>query len=110
VLLIPANKNTFNNTSKNFVKYLEFSHLNIPVLAPNIPPYSKIIKTNENGFLCDKKEDYFMQLEFLYTARQKFEKATDMAYTTASDYYITIDNNINILRTIYFPNNVLPKE
>lgn len=109
-LLIPANKNTFNNTSKNFVKYLEFSHLNIPVLAPNIPPYSKIIKTNENGFLCDKKEDYFMQLEFLYTARQKFEKATDMAYTTASDYYITIDNNINILRTIYFPNNVLPKE
>ena len=49
ILLIPANKNTFNNTSKNYIKYLEFAYMNIPVLAPDLTCYSDIIKTNDNG-------------------------------------------------------------
>jgi hypothetical protein len=103
-ILIPAQKNTFNNTSKNYVKYLEFAHQNITVLAPNLTPYSKIIKTNENGFLCEKKEDYLMQIEFLFSTPNKFDAALNLAYATAVDYNISLDNNINILKTIYFPN------
>jgi hypothetical protein len=104
LFLIPANGNKFADTSKNNIKYLEFAYLNVPVIAPNIKPYSEnLIKTNENGFLCDKKEDYFMQIESFFTVQDKFTRVPDLAYTTASDYNITLDNNINILKSIYFP-------
>jgi glycosyltransferase involved in cell wall biosynthesis len=104
LILIPANQNNFNNTSKNYIKYLEGAYLNIPVIAPNIKPYSEIIKTNENGFLCTKKEDYFMQIESFYTVREKFTRVPEFAYATATDYTITLDNNLNIIKSIYFPN------
>jgi glycosyltransferase involved in cell wall biosynthesis len=103
VLLIPANKNTFNNTSKNYVKFLELAYLNIPVLAPNIKPYSDLISTNKNGFLCDEKEDYLMQMEAMFEFRQKFDDVLGSAYATVMDYDITIKSNIDILSNIYFP-------
>lgn len=103
VLLIPANKNTFNNTSKNYVKYLEMAYMNIPVLCPNIKPYSDIVATNQNGFLCDEKEDYLMQLEAMYEFRQKFDDTLGPAYATVVDYDITLQGNIDILTNIYFP-------
>lgn len=100
-LLIPANDNLFNNTSKNYVKYLEFAILNIPVIATDIKPYSDLIKTNENGFLANKKEDYLFQLETLITSKEKFDAVLDFAYTTAFDYNIIADNNIEIIKQIY---------
>lgn len=105
VLLIPANKNTFNNTSKNYVKYLELAYMNTPVIAPNIKPYNDLITTNKNGFLCDVKEDYFMQLEAMFNFREKFEDVLGHAYATAIDYDITVGGNIEILKKIYFLDN-----
>jgi glycosyltransferase involved in cell wall biosynthesis len=102
VLLIPANKNTFNNTSKNYVKYLEMAYMNTPVIAPGIKPYSDLITTNKNGFLCNEKEDYFMQLEAMFNFREKFEDVLGHAYATTVDYNIAGENNIEILKKIYF--------
>ena len=59
-MLIPAKDNKFNETSKNYVKYLELAYLNVPVIAPAIKPYLDLISTNQNGFLCSEKEDYYM--------------------------------------------------
>jgi glycosyltransferase involved in cell wall biosynthesis len=106
ILLIPANVSTFNHTTKNYIKYLEFAHLSIPVLAPDIKPYQELITTNKNGFLCGSKDDYFMQVETIFQAREKFEGVMGPAYATASDYSILHENNINILRQIYFPGYV----
>lgn len=105
VILIPGSKNTFNNTTKNYVKYLEFAFMNIPVLAPNIKPYSDLIETNRNGFLCDAKEDYLMQLEAMFDFRQKFDDVLGSAYAIAVDYDITIKANTDILTKIYFPSH-----
>lgn len=112
VLLIPANKNTFNNTSKNYIKYIELAYLNVPVIAPNIRPYGNcpesqdnIIATNQNGFLCDTKEDYMMQIESIFTAKEKFDSVLDLAYATGVDYDIKAGNNIEILKKIYFPDD-----
>jgi hypothetical protein len=112
VLVIPANKNTFNNTSKNYVKYLELAYFNVPVIAPNIRPFGNspntkenLIATNQNGFLCDKKEDYMMQIESMFTTREKFDGVLGVAYATAVDYDITVTSNIEILKKIYFLDN-----
>ena len=104
VLLIPANKNSFNRTSKNYIKYIEFAYLNVPVIAPNIDPYSNLISTNQNGFLCDDKGDYFFQIGAMFTTPEKFEASIGPAYAlAASEYNIVADNNIKNLRLIYFP-------
>ncbi len=103
IMLIPANDSVFNKTSKNYIKYLELAYLNIPVIAPNIPAYADLISTNKNGFLCSAKEDYAMQLDTFFTAPDKFESVTGPAYATATDYDIKLENNIEILKQIYFP-------
>jgi hypothetical protein len=103
ILIIPATKSKFNDTTKNYIKYLEFAHMNIPVLAPNIPPYSFLISTNQNGFLCDSKDDYVMQLETMLSEPAKFEGVLGVAYATATDYLASDPANIQKLKTIYFP-------
>ncbi len=103
VLIIPARKNKFNDTSKNYVKYLEFAHMNIPVIAPFIEPYADLIKTNENGFLCEDKDSYMFQLESMFLEPGKFDGTLGIAYATASDYAITDKTNIEKLLAIYFP-------
>ncbi len=103
VLIIPATKSKFNETSKNYVKYLEFAQMNIPVIAPNIAPYAALIHTNQNGFLCDDKEAYTFQLETMLSEPAKFENVLGVAYATAHDFNITDPVNIQKLKNIYFP-------
>jgi glycosyltransferase involved in cell wall biosynthesis len=103
VLIIPATKSKFTDTSKNYIKYLEFAHMNIPVIAPNILPYSDLITNNTNGFLCSAKEDYAFQLETLYTEPSKASGTLGIAYATASDMNIAEECNILKLKSIYFP-------
>ncbi len=103
ILIIPGKKNQFNDTSKNYIKFIEAAYMNIPVIAPNIMPYSRLMKTNENGFLCDDKEAYTMQLETILPEPVKFESVLGVAYATAVDHIITDEKNIESLKKIYFP-------
>jgi glycosyltransferase involved in cell wall biosynthesis len=103
VLIIPSTKSKFNDTSKNYVKYLEFAHMNIPVIAPEIAPYTDLVETNKNGFLCADKDAYKFQLETMYTEPAKYEATLGVAYATAFDYNIAEASNIDKLKTIYFP-------
>ncbi len=103
VLIIPANNSKFNETSKNYIKYLEFAHLNIPVIAPNIKTYSKLITNNVNGFLCTVKEDYMFQLETMFTEPAKSAGTLGLAYATASEKNILEEGNLKIIEAIYFP-------
>lgn len=65
LLFIPLINNTYNATSENYNKYLEAALFNIPVLTVNIFPYNRCISDQINGFLYDKKEDFFDYLRFL---------------------------------------------
>ena len=103
VLIIPANKNKFNDTSKNYIKYIEFAYMNIPVIAPFIAPYQDLITTNENGFLCEDKDAYTFQIETMFSEPAKYEGTLGIAYATASDYIITEKSNTNKIINIYFP-------
>jgi hypothetical protein len=103
MLIIPANVNVFNHTSKNTVKYFEAAFLNIPVIGPKIKPYEDLIETNLNGFLCAKKEDYFMQVESYFKEPAKFSGSLGPAYATMTDFNANSDTSIQILKKIYFP-------
>jgi hypothetical protein len=103
VLIIPGTKSKFNDTSKNYVKYLEFAHMNIPVIAPLVSPYASLISTNKNGFLCEDKDSYSFQLETMLTEPAKAEGVLGSAYATANDNVITDPANLQRLIAIYFP-------
>lgn len=103
VLIIPANKNKFNDTTKNIVKYLEFAYMNIAVIGPHIEPYKELITNNKNGFLCEDKDTYMFQLETMLTEPAKYEGTLGLAYATAVDYNIAESGNIDKLKKIYFP-------
>lgn len=116
IFLIPANKTPFNNTSKNYVKFMELALLNVPVIVPAIRPFGNcpedkenMIITNQNGFICEKKEDYFMQLDSFFHSKEKFDGVLGPAYAMATDYNIILPNNVKILQSIYFPLDV-PKQ
>lgn len=50
-MIIPMRKILFNATSENLNKFLESGLLGVPVIAPQMPPYSDVIVDQNNGFL-----------------------------------------------------------
>jgi hypothetical protein len=99
--VIPASPNKFNETSKNYIKYIEFSRLGVPVIAPNIKPYQKIISPNGNGVLCDKKETWTFQMETFLKDPDKFESMLTHSSATALDFDISDKQNMEKLMQVY---------
>lgn len=60
--------NTEFNTSKSEIKWEEYSALEIPCVAQNIPPYSLNIFNGDTGFLCSDSEDWVENLSLLIEA------------------------------------------
>jgi hypothetical protein len=65
LIFIPLIKSLYNATSESYKKYLEAGIHNIPVIAPNIYPYNKVIRDKQNGFIYDKREDFIPYLKDL---------------------------------------------
>jgi glycosyltransferase involved in cell wall biosynthesis len=99
--IIPAKNNKFNQTSKNIVKFYEFSALNIPIIAPNIDAYRDVIEQNGNGVLCDTKEEWKFELETFLKAREKYEDFADRAYASLIDHDISDKSSIETLMGLY---------
>ncbi len=57
LLFVPLIQNIYNATSESYKKYLEAGINSIPVIAPNMYPYNRVIRDKENGFLFGEPED-----------------------------------------------------
>lgn len=99
--VIPSSPKPFYATSKNYIKYLEFSRLGVPVIAPNIEPYSKIISNNGNGILCDEKETWAFQMKTFLDDPAKFEAMQGPAYATSADHDINDPEAIKHLLNVF---------
>ncbi|MCF8360732.1 MAG: hypothetical protein K9H26_18400 [Prolixibacteraceae bacterium] len=99
--VIPAKVNKYNATSKNYIKFLEFSRLNIPVIAPNLPCYQDLIQHNGNAVLCDTKEEWRFELEIFLKDPAKYYGLADRAYASAIDYDIRDKSNLENIMEIY---------
>ena len=64
VAVIPLKDDLFNRC-KSSIKWVEYSALQIPCVARNIPPYSEVIEHGETGFLYNNNEECEMYLEKL---------------------------------------------
>jgi len=116
LLFIPVINNTYNVTSENYKKYIDFSIMGIPTLAPDMYPYNQIIKNEVNGFLYDteKKENLpaFIYDIFLKTVKDKKINISQMDFLVErveadiyNKYYLA-DNYINnFTNEIYNINN-----
>ncbi len=65
LLFVPLIQNIYNATSENYNKYLEAGLYGIPVLAPDIYPYNKVIRNEQNGFIFQSRETFIPYLKNL---------------------------------------------
>lgn len=75
--IAPIENNKFN-TCKSEIKWEEYSSLEIPCVASNIPPYSLNIDHEKTGFLASNKKEWKEYLTALikdYGLRSKISKA-----------------------------------
>ena len=75
LLLVPLDKNNFNNAKSN-IKFIEASSVLTPILAKNCNEFT-IIKDQETGFLYD--EDFYDKLEWIYHNRSILPKIAQNA-------------------------------
>jgi glycosyltransferase involved in cell wall biosynthesis len=64
VAVIPLKDDLFNRC-KSAIKWIEYSSLQIPCVARNIPPYSEVIEHGKTGFLYNNNDECEMYLDKL---------------------------------------------
>ena len=74
LLFIPLRKNTFNETSENYNKFLEAGLFNVPTMVYDIFPYNQIIKNGDNGVLLSKKDDFIERLKFFTENKNELKR------------------------------------
>jgi len=74
LLFIPLRKNTFNETSENYNKFLEAGLFNVPTMVYDIFPYNQIIKNGDNGVLLSKKDDFIERLKFFVENKNELKR------------------------------------
>lgn len=99
--IIPAKANKFNDTSKNLIKFYEFTRLGIPVIAPDTGQYKQAIQHNDNAVLCDSKESWLFEMETFLKDPDKYFGLQDRAYNSIIEKEISDKDNIEILMDIY---------
>ncbi len=62
LLFIPLINNLYNATSENYNKYLEAGVFKVPIIAPDIYPYNRLITHENNGFIFSKRETFIPYL------------------------------------------------
>ena len=113
LLFIPLKDNSFNRTSEIYQKYIDAGLNKIPVLAPNLNPYSMIIKNEGNGLLYEPngKKDlpklfYDIYLKSIKTLNENeistLQQIGENAYNDVmTNYHLTTENLKYIAENIY---------
>lgn len=101
VLFVPLRKNTFNETSENYNKFLEAGMFNIPTMVYDIYPYNQIIKNGDNGILLSKKDDIIERLNFFSGNRAELSRIGKTANKYVSDNFSLTEQSVSILDEIY---------
>jgi len=102
LLFIPLVNNKYNATSENYNKYLEAGVFRIPLLAPDIYPYNKIIKSEVNGFIFGQRENFIPYLRDLLV--NKLSKIRECGAKAQEDVFKNFNysvQNIEVLSSAF---------
>ncbi len=65
IALLPLRNIPFNTHGKSYIRYLELSACQVPVIASNLSPYNQVIGHKENGLLASTKDEWAAALHAL---------------------------------------------
>lgn len=78
--LAPLRDNYFNR-AKSYIKWLEYSMLQIPTVASNIGQFKEYIKEGETGFLATTQDDFYNKLKLLIENKELRKDVGMKAFT-----------------------------
>lgn len=101
LLFVPLRKNTFNETSENYNKFLEAGMFNVPTMVYDIFPYNQIIKNGDNGILLSKKDDLIERLKFFSENKPELVRMGNNVNKFVLENFSLTEQNIAIIDDIY---------
>jgi glycosyltransferase involved in cell wall biosynthesis len=101
LLFIPLRKNTFNETTENYNKFLEAGMFNVPTIVYDIFPYNQIIKNGDNGILLSKKDDLIERLKFFSEKKTELVRMGNNVNKFVFENFGLTEQNIAIIDDIY---------
>jgi glycosyltransferase involved in cell wall biosynthesis len=100
-LFIPLRKNTFNETSENYNKFLEAGMFEVPTIVYDIFPYNQIIKNGDNGVLLSKKDDLIERLKFFSENKNELKRMGKSANKFVLENFNITEQGIALIDDIY---------
>ena len=101
LLFIPLRKNTFNETTENYNKFLEAGMFNVPTIVYDIFPYNQVIKNGDNGILLSKKDDLIERLKFFSEKKTELVRMGNNVNRFVLENFALTEQNIAIIDDIY---------
>lgn len=100
-IFVPLRKNTFNETSENYNKFLEAGLFNVPTIVYDIFPYNQIIKNGDNGILLSKKDDLYERLKFFSENKSELKRIGKNVNKYVLENFNVSEQMIAIIDDIY---------
>lgn len=99
--LLPFGNNNFNVSGKTLNRFLDFSANMIPVIAPKMLPYEKIIKDGENGFIATNEDEWVSKVDLLINDAQMRTDMGNFAHNIAWENFSYTPKVMQRLKSIF---------
>lgn len=99
--LLPFVNNSFNVSGKGLTRFLDFSANMIPVVAPKMLPFEKVIRDGENGFIASNDDEWISKTEQVIVNAQLRKEIGNNAFKTAWESFGYTPKAIQRLRSIF---------
>lgn len=102
LFFIPLKKTIFNSSGEDLNKFMEFTAVNVPVLAPDMVPYSDLFNYQDMMFVYSDANDLKSKMISIINMEDKteMEKKVLKANEYLKGYHILTAKNINKLSSI----------
>lgn len=99
--LLPFTNNSYNASGKAFNRFLDFSANMIPVVAPKLQPYERIIKDGESGFIAANDDDWIAKSDELINNPTLRKDMGNYAHKIAWENFSYTPKAIQRLKSIF---------
>lgn len=99
--LLPFVNNSYNTSGKSLNRFLDFAANMIPVVAPKMLPYEKVIRDGENAFIASNDDEWINKIEQLINNAQLRKDMGNYAHKFAWEHFSYTPNVIQRLRSIF---------
>jgi len=101
LVLIPARPGKFNRTSKNYTKVLELNRFGINYICSDIHPFNFLLKHNETGILCKKKENWEYEINLAINGGEKFTELNNFASSYLLGWDINTNHGLGLIHQLF---------